>query len=140
MVKTYDRVEWIFFEKTMFKLGFDQRWVDMLMRCICSVWFSVKLNGGVSDSFTPSRGLWQGDPISPYLFLFCVEGFLALLKESQLANQNRGVRFGASIPQITHLFLVDDSVVFLKTTESSLWTLMEILHDYEVSLGKKVNL
>jgi hypothetical protein len=45
---------------------------------------------------------------------------LVLLKESQLANQIRGVWFGASIPQITHLFLVDDSVVFLKTAESSL--------------------
>jgi hypothetical protein len=98
MMKAYDRVEWIFLERMMLKLGFAQVWVDMIMRCISSVRFSVKLNGGLSDSFNPSRGLRQGDPISPYLFLLCAEGFSALLKEARRENEIRGVRFGAGDP------------------------------------------
>jgi hypothetical protein len=100
----------------------------------------VKLNGGLSDSFLPSRGLRQGDPLSPYLFLFCVEGFSALLKEAQLENLLRGVQFGAGGPHVTHLLFADDSVVFLEATEGSMNTLKRILCDYEASSGQKVNL
>jgi hypothetical protein len=95
MMKAYDRVEWSFLKKMLLKLGFAEGWVKMIMRCITSARFSVKLNGGLSDTFLPSRGLRQGDPISPYLFLFCVEGFSALLKQAQESNFLNGVKFGA---------------------------------------------
>jgi hypothetical protein len=140
MVKAYDRVEWIFLEKMMKKLGFAPQWIEMIMRCITSVRFSVKLNGGCSDAFMPSRGLRQGDPISPYLFLFCVEGFSALLKKAQRENQIRGVKFGAAGPHITHLLFADDSVVFLEASTDSMQALRRILMAYEVSSGQKVNL
>jgi hypothetical protein len=123
MVKAYDRVEWIFLEKMMYKMGFSEGWIGMVMRCITSVRFSVKLTRGLSDRFYPSRGLRQGGPISPYLFLFCVEGFLALLKDAQRDNLLRGVQFGASGPHITHILFADDSIVFLEATSTSMQTL-----------------
>jgi hypothetical protein len=83
MMKAYDRVEWRFLEQVMASMGFSERGVALIMRCVKTARMSVKLNGVISDYFLPSRGLRQGDPIFPYLFLFCVEGFSSLLRQAQ---------------------------------------------------------
>jgi hypothetical protein len=140
MMKAYDRVEWIFLQQMMEKMGFASGWVSMIMRCVQSARFLVKLNGGVSGVFNPSRGLRQGDPLSPYLFLFCVERFSAILRQAQVERQISGVKFGSDGPTVTHLLFADNSIVFLKASSASLATLRGILHDYEESSGQKVNL
>ena len=79
MMKAYDRLEWPYLKAIMVKLGFAPDWIHTIMSMITSVSFSVLFNGERLESFSPSRGIRQGDPISPYLFLIAAEGLSCLL-------------------------------------------------------------
>lgn len=94
--KSYDRVEWSFVEASMLKLGFSHSWVDLIIRCITSISFSVLINGVPKGLITPQRGLRQGCPLSLYLFIMCAEVFFSLLLQAEKQNLIKGLRFGSS--------------------------------------------
>jgi len=80
MSKAYDQVEWPFSKKVMLRMGFDEGWGELIMRCIRSAYFSFLVNGVPQGHIVPCRGIQQGDPLSPYLFLFWTEGLTGLLR------------------------------------------------------------
>ncbi|KAK5824197.1 hypothetical protein PVK06_018965 [Gossypium arboreum] len=112
MSKAYDRVEWDFLAGMMTHLGFHTDWVVLIMRCVCSVSFSVSLNGSNSEWFSASRDLRQGDSLSPYLFLICAGGFSSLIKEAKQKGRLKGALIGKKKLSIAHLFFADDSILF----------------------------
>ena len=139
MSKAYDRVEWSFVEKIMLKMGFNTEWVDRIMLCLSSVTYSYKLNGRVEGNIIPSRGLRQGDPLSPYLFLLCAEGFSSLLARAADEGFIHGARVCRQAPRISHLFFADDSILFTRATLQECSVVADILSTYERASGQKIN-
>lgn len=80
MSKAYDRVEWGFLKGVLLKMGFDMKWVALMSETVSSVKYHVLHEQRQFGPITPSRSLRQGDPLSPYLFLFVTEGLSALIK------------------------------------------------------------
>jgi hypothetical protein len=96
--------------------------------------------GGLSDPFTPARGLRQGDPISPYLFLLCVEGLSSLMKKEEQVYRLKGVRNGITDPGISHLLFADDTIFFTRADLKSINSLKSVLKTYGEGYGQKINL
>jgi hypothetical protein len=110
------------------------------MRCVRIVSLEVKVNGELLPSFKLTRGLRQGDPILPYLFLLCGEWLSSLLKNYDAGWIDRGIRVSFQAPWISHLLLfADDCLVFMKADERSARRLDEIIEIYSKGSGQKVN-
>ena len=116
MMKAYDRLEWPYLKAIMVKLGFAPDWIHTVMSMITSVSFSVLFNGERLESFSPSRGIRQGDPISPYLFLIAAEGLPCLLKHSSQSLVLGGIKVAPTAPVVNHLLFADDSLLLFKSS------------------------
>ena len=114
--KAYNRVEWSFVECLLKKMGFHSKWVDLMMECITTVSYSIMINGEPSHTIHPSRGLRQGDHLSPYLFLLCTKGLHGLLTKAVASGDIRGISICRNGPRLTHLFFTDDSLLFYKAS------------------------
>lgn len=98
----------------MLKLGFSTDWVNLIMRCVTTVTYSFRLNQSIFGTIHPKRGLRQGDPLSPYLFVLCAQGFSSLFSKAVERRLIRGIKVVNSCPIISHLFFADDSLIFYK--------------------------
>ncbi|KAL5857821.1 hypothetical protein ACOSQ3_005279 [Xanthoceras sorbifolium] len=123
----------------MRKLGFPDRWINLILDCISSVSFSFVINGRVSGRICPSRGLRQGCPLSPYLFILCAEGFSSLISAAELHGKVLGFRCCRGSPLISHLFFADDSIVFCKANSQSCAVLKDIIRVYSKGSGQIIN-
>ena len=139
MMKAYDRVEWEYLEAIMAKLGFAQQWISVVMGMVRSVSFSVLFNGNKLESFRPTRGIRQGDPISPYLFLLAAEGLSCLLKDNDESSHLGGIKVAPSATPVNHLLFADDSLLFFKGSREGAEELSNLLEVYCQASGQRIN-
>lgn len=112
MSNSYVRVEWSFLERVIIKLGFGESWINKVMICLSSVSYAFKLNGKVMGNVIPDRGLRQGDPLSPYLFLLRAEAFSALLTGVVDMGKFMELKCVAVLP-VCHIFFLQMTIFFL---------------------------
>jgi hypothetical protein len=141
--KAYDHVNWGFLLYLLRRCGFGEKWISWISFCISSARFSVLVNGTPAGFFSSSRGLRQGDPLSPLLFVIVME---ALSKMLSIAV-DRGLLSGFSVGSrpseavlISHLLFADDTLVFCGAIPEHLRYLRVLFFCFEAVSGLKVNL
>jgi hypothetical protein len=139
MAKAYDRVEWDFLKATLDSMGFPPNITNIVMKCVTTVTFSILINGVPSQIFSPQRGLRQGDPLSPYLFILCADVLSNLITVAQKQNRIKGIKIAHGAPEITHLLFADDSLMFCRATKEDITYLHQIINNYQMASGQLVN-
>ena len=123
----------------MLKMGFDRRWVKIIMACVTSVQYSVRFNSMKTEVFKPTRGLRQGDPLSPYLFLLVAEGLSSMLKGAEDRGELEGIKVCRNAPMISHLLFADDSLILMHADKQNAESLKAILDRYCKNSGQMIS-
>lgn len=105
------------------------------MRCMTSPKFAVVVNGIPRVNIVRSRGLRQGCPLSPYLFLLCAEGLSSITNRAEVAGQVRGFACSRNSPTVSHLFFADYALFFSRADTNDADAILELLNAYEKALG-----
>ena len=136
--KAYDTVAWSFLFDMLKRMGFDRKWIQWIRACVSSTSLSVLVNGSPTEDFLVQRGLRQGDPLSPFLFLIVAEGLAGLVHKAADVSVFEGYVINDSISYSLVQF-ADDTVLIGKPSGNNLWGLKSILRSFELVSGLKVN-
>jgi hypothetical protein len=110
--KAYDSVDWGYLDEVMRKMSFPVLWRKWIRECVCTATASILVNGSPTEEFHLERGLRQGDPLSPFLFLLAVEGLNVLMEAVVAGNLFTGYIIGEQDPvTISHLQFADDTLL-----------------------------
>lgn len=139
MSKAYDRLEWDFIRLVLERLGFHRKWIAMIMQCVSTVTYSFLINGSPRGSVNPTRGIRQGDPLSPYIFIMCSEVLSGLCNKAQEDGSLTGISVARGSPRLNHLLFADDTMFFIKATKESSLALSRLLKRYEEASGQSIN-
>jgi len=109
------------------------------MQCVNTTSLSVKFNGEFLSYFQPSRGLRQGDPLSPYLFILLANLLSTLITQAIDMGNLQGITLNRRCPTLSYLFFANDAIFFLDGTIKECQNLSSILNQYCLATGQAIN-
>jgi exonuclease III len=139
MEKAFDKMEWKLILSIMQSLGFHSTWLQWIESCISSSSFSILLNGSPFGLFSPKRGLKQGDPLSPFLFILGTEVLSRLLLKEERVGNLKGIKIARNCTAINHLLFADDLLLFGKASILEATTIKGCLDKYCSWSGQSIN-
>uniref|UniRef100_A0A2N9HS98 Reverse transcriptase domain-containing protein n=1 Tax=Fagus sylvatica TaxID=28930 RepID=A0A2N9HS98_FAGSY len=140
MEKAYDMMEWSFLLHILKLLGFCDKWIELIRECISSPSFSVLINGSPHGMISPSRGLRQGDPLSPFLFILGTEVLSRILITAEENHLFKGFTLARTCPRVSHLLFADDLIIFASANREGAKAIQKCLSKYQSWSGQKVNM
>ncbi|KAL0423264.1 UNVERIFIED_CONTAM: hypothetical protein Sradi_0861200 [Sesamum radiatum] len=139
IIKAYDRVEWIFLEMVLLRLGFHCVFVKLILMCVNSVFYSIMLEGEPFGLIRPERGLRQGDSSCSICFCFVQRPLVVWYKKRRVREASKGWRYAVA-PRVSHLLFADDTLLFCQATLKAMDCIKGILTKFERASGLKINL
>ena len=136
--KAFDKINWTFIDFMLLKKGFPQNWGQWISACITSVQYSILINGRPRGKIKPTRGIRQGDPISPFIFVLTMD-YLSILNQLEKDNLIKGVSFNKK-HNLTHLLFADDILLFMEDDDEIIDNMRFALRLFELASGLNINL
>ncbi|GJT85019.1 RNA-directed DNA polymerase, eukaryota, partial [Tanacetum coccineum] len=137
--KAFDSVKWDYLDETLKAFGFGLKWRNWISSCLNNAMGSVLVNGSPTLEFQFHKGLKQGDPISPFLFILIMETLHLTFKRVLNAGLYKGISLNDSFT-ISHLFYADDVVFIGEWNNNNIQTLLSVLRCFYLASGLKINL
>uniref|UniRef100_A0A251TXQ6 Putative RNA-directed DNA polymerase, eukaryota, Reverse transcriptase zinc-binding domain protein n=1 Tax=Helianthus annuus TaxID=4232 RepID=A0A251TXQ6_HELAN len=138
--KAYDSLNWEFLNSIMAQMNFPLKWRNWIMAIVSSVKASVLVNGSPTQEFKCYRGLRQGDPISPFLFIIAMEALSGVMKKACTIGLYKGIKCSTHGPLLSHFLYADDAVFVGEWSRENVLNLNRILRCFYLASGLRVNL
>ena len=137
--KTYDKLEWSFIRDMLIRINLPSDLIEVIMSCVTTVSTSILFNGEVLDLIFPYKGIRQGDPLSPYLFIICMDFLDQLIEEKCNIKMWQPVKASQSGQGFSHLFFADDLIFFAKADWTNCSAIRDLLDDFCSIFGQTVS-
>ncbi|XP_057744794.1 uncharacterized protein LOC130962625 [Arachis stenosperma] len=138
-IAAYDKLSWDFIKVRLKELKLPVKVIQIIMHCVNSVSYNVLWNGNKTEEFIPKRGVRQGDPISPYLFVICMDKLSQLIEELVHLGEWKPMAAGRRGPRISHLIFADDVLLFTEASQEQMQRVKEVLEKFCKASGLKIN-
>ncbi|GKV12521.1 hypothetical protein SLEP1_g23652 [Rubroshorea leprosula] len=137
--KAYDCVDWSFLYWMMDSFGFGIKWRGWIMECLSTARTSILVNGSPTREFEVGKGLRQGDPLSPFLFLMIGEGLQDLVQKAMAEGMVHGIVIGKKGMTVSLLQFVDDTIIMGRADAENIRMVKDVLRWFELMFGLRIN-